>query len=44
MEKKPFNSIVDHVWRCGCGAMNSPYRETCGGCGIINTIKETTDE
>ena len=24
--------IVDNIWRCGCGSMNSPYRTQCGGC------------
>jgi hypothetical protein len=26
-------SIVDNIWRCGCGSMNSPFLEKCGGCG-----------
>ena len=23
----------DNTWKCGCGALNAVYRETCGRCG-----------
>jgi hypothetical protein len=25
--------MVDMAWNCGCGALNSGTRETCGSCG-----------
>jgi len=33
---KKYKSIVDHIWNCGCGSMNSPYRTVCGFCGAEN--------
>jgi hypothetical protein len=33
---KKYKSIVDHIWNCGCGSMNSPYRNVCGFCGAEN--------
>ena len=32
-------SIVDNIWKCGCGSLNSPYNKKCGGCGIENRFR-----
>ena len=32
----PCGYFVDNVWKCGCGALNSPTRETCGKCAKPN--------
>lgn len=29
------NSYVDSIWKCGCGALNAGYRETCGACSKL---------
>ena len=35
------DSMVDNVWICGCGSMNSPTLESCPQC---NKVKENEDE
>jgi len=25
-------SLVDNIWKCGCGALNAPYNLKCGKC------------
>ena len=35
------DSMVDKVWICGCGSMNSPTLEYCPQC---NKDKENEDE
>lgn len=42
-----YKSIIDHIWKCECGSMNSPYRNVCGFCGEANknpTDQETNQE
>ena len=34
-------SLVDQSWSCGCGALNAPWLEVCGGC---NKEKENCNE
>ena len=31
MKYKP-GYLTDNTWKCGCGALNPAYRETCGKC------------
>lgn len=31
MKYKP-GYLTDNTWKCGCGALNATYRETCGKC------------
>ena len=35
-----FESIGEEVWYCGCGGMNSPYRDRCGACDKVRVKKE----
>ena len=43
-----YKSIVDHILKCTCGSMNSPYLRECGFCGTDNknysTFLETNSE
>jgi hypothetical protein len=41
-----YKSIVDNVWKCGCGGMNSPYNNYCGKCKMTKdeTNKDTFRE
>ena len=41
MIKKEWNWMVDKVWVCGCGSMNSPTLDYCPQC---NKVKENEDE
>jgi hypothetical protein len=41
MIKKEWSWMVDEVWVCGCGSMNSPTLEYCPQC---NKDKENEDE
>jgi hypothetical protein len=41
-----YKSIVDNIWKCGCGSLNSPYRKYCGKCDTTEdeTNKDTFRE
>ena len=43
MSKIITESIVDNIWKCGCGYLISPYKEKCEDCGEIKSNKNINE-